>query len=60
MPCKQLFREKLERQFLESSHICYDDNDDECNFSNFIDADWLSSSGNSIEEEAFKRLFHDT
>lgn len=51
MPCKQLFDGMQEDQCLNSDHIYYDEHDDDCNFSNFLDADWLSSSGNSCEEE---------
>ncbi|XP_062008802.1 phosphoinositide phosphatase SAC2-like [Rosa rugosa] len=51
MPCKQLFDGMQEDQCLNSDHIYYDEHDDDCNFSNFLDADWLSTSGNSCEEE---------
>lgn len=50
MSRKQFFKFMQEEQFLERDLISYDE-DDECNFSNFMDADWLSSSGNSCEED---------
>lgn len=45
-----------EEQFLERGHISYDEHD-EWNFSNFMNADWLSSSANSCEEDAHERYF---
>lgn len=54
MSCKQFLRYILEEQSSEGDHIRYDD-DEECNFSNFMDRDWLSSSGNSCEEEGNER-----
>ncbi|GMH18112.1 hypothetical protein Nepgr_019953 [Nepenthes gracilis] len=52
MPRKQLFGDAQKDQYLENNHInniheCGDSYDD-C--SNFVDLDWLSSSGNSCED----------
>lgn len=55
MSRRQLFRDMLEDQCSESNHICYDDHGDACTCSNFLDVDWLSSSGNSCEEETYER-----
>ncbi|XP_062087911.1 phosphoinositide phosphatase SAC2-like [Humulus lupulus] len=54
MPQKQFFKFMQEEQFLERDHISYDEYD-ECNFSNIMDADWLSSSGNSCEGDVNER-----
>ncbi|MBA0745455.1 hypothetical protein Gogos_008030 [Gossypium gossypioides] len=50
---RQLFG-KMEDQFLEIDGICYDENGDECNCTNF-DLDWPSSSGNSCDDDIFDR-----
>ncbi|GAU31972.1 hypothetical protein TSUD_359170 [Trifolium subterraneum] len=42
-------------QYYESDHICYEEHGDACDCSNFLDVDWLSSSGNSCEEELLER-----
>lgn len=52
MSCRQLFGE-IEDQFLGSNRICYE-NGDECNCTNF-DMDWLSSSGNSCDDDVYDR-----
>ncbi|KAM1155916.1 hypothetical protein ACFX11_027029 [Malus domestica] len=54
MPRRQLFGE-FQRYRCESEHIYYSERGDTYNFSNFVDLDWLSSSGNSCEEEPFER-----
>lgn len=51
VPKRQLFGD-VQR---ESYHICYSDYGDASNYSNFLDLDWLSSSGNSCDEEAYER-----
>ncbi|XP_028752162.1 phosphoinositide phosphatase SAC2 isoform X1 [Neltuma alba] len=48
---RQMRRGVLEGRCCESDHICYDEHGDACDCSNFLDVDWLSSSGNSCEEE---------
>ncbi|XP_030968163.1 phosphoinositide phosphatase SAC2-like isoform X3 [Quercus lobata] len=53
--CRQLFRDMLEDQCSESNYICYDNHGDACTCSNYLDVDWLSSSGNSCEEEIYER-----
>ncbi|MFQ6639141.1 hypothetical protein Gotur_015871 [Gossypium turneri] len=50
---RQLFGD-MEDQFLEIDGICYDENGDECNCTNF-DLDWPSSSGNSCDDDIFDR-----
>ncbi|KAL5583409.1 hypothetical protein UlMin_015851 [Ulmus minor] len=53
---KQLFRfMPPDERFLECDHISYEEHDDKCNFSNFMDADWLSSSANSCEDDTCDR-----
>ncbi|KAB1218308.1 Phosphoinositide phosphatase SAC2 [Morella rubra] len=55
MSCRKLFTDMLEDQCPISNDICYDDRGDACNCSNFLDVEWLSSSGNSCEEEIYER-----
>ncbi|KAG2728537.1 hypothetical protein I3760_01G210500 [Carya illinoinensis] len=55
MSRRQLFRDMLEDQSPESGKLCYDDHGDACTCSNLLHADWLSSSGNSCEEEIYER-----
>lgn len=55
MSRRQLFRDMLEDQCPENDQICYDDHGDACTCSNFLDVEWLSSSGNSCEEEIYER-----
>ncbi|KAJ9179451.1 hypothetical protein P3X46_011239 [Hevea brasiliensis] len=55
MPHRQLFKDMGEDEYFESDHICYDEHGDACSCSNFLDLDWLSSSGNSCEEDPFDR-----
>ncbi|GMI77842.1 suppressor of actin 2 [Hibiscus trionum] len=52
LSCRQLFGD-MQGQFPESNRICYE-NADECNCTNF-DMDWLSSSGNSCDGDAYDR-----
>ncbi|XVE88570.1 hypothetical protein DITRI_Ditri19aG0079800 [Diplodiscus trichospermus] len=54
MSCRQLFGDVEKEHFLESNRICYDENGDECNCTNF-DMDWLSSSGNSCDDDTCDR-----
>ncbi|KAK6264332.1 hypothetical protein QUC31_012468 [Theobroma cacao] len=54
MSCRQLFGDVEKDHFLESNRICYDENGDECNCTNF-DMDWLSSSGNSCDDDIYDR-----
>ncbi|XP_022721644.1 phosphoinositide phosphatase SAC2-like isoform X3 [Durio zibethinus] len=53
MSCRQLFGDIVDH-FLESNRICYDENGDGCNCTNF-DMDWLSSSGNSCDDDIYDR-----
>lgn len=54
MSRKHFFRLMQEEQSLDRNLIAYDE-DEECNLSGFMDADWLSTSGNSCEEETYER-----
>ncbi|KAH8514173.1 hypothetical protein H0E87_007140 [Populus deltoides] len=47
---RKLFEDVEEYQCFESNHICYDEHGDACSCSNFLDMDWLSTSGNSCED----------
>ncbi|XP_023514175.1 phosphoinositide phosphatase SAC2-like isoform X1 [Cucurbita pepo subsp. pepo] len=42
-------------QMLEVDHICHDERRDSGSWSNFLDMDWISSSGNSCEDELCER-----
>ncbi|XP_031267421.1 phosphoinositide phosphatase SAC3-like isoform X1 [Pistacia vera] len=55
MPHKQLFGDVQRDRYLESDHIYFSEHGDTSSFSNFVDLDWLSSSGNSCEEEPYER-----
>ncbi|KAK7388311.1 hypothetical protein VNO78_23125 [Psophocarpus tetragonolobus] len=55
IPRRQLFGDMQRERCLESDHIYYSDHGDSFSCSNFVDLDWLSSSGNSCEEEPFER-----
>ncbi|KAK1287997.1 Phosphoinositide phosphatase SAC2 [Acorus calamus] len=57
MTHRKLFVEMQRERFCESEHMCYNENGSEVGFncSNFLDLDWLSSSGNSCEEEIYDR-----
>ncbi|RDX69196.1 Phosphoinositide phosphatase SAC3, partial [Mucuna pruriens] len=56
MPRRQLFGDIQRERFLDADHISYSGHLGSFSFSNFLDLDWLSSSGNSCEEEPFERL----
>ena len=45
----------LEGSCYEGDHMCYDEHGDACDCSNVLDVDWLSSSGNYLEEELLER-----
>ncbi|XP_021691278.2 phosphoinositide phosphatase SAC3 isoform X2 [Hevea brasiliensis] len=53
MPRRHLFGDVERELYLGSDHIYF--SEDTFNCSNFVDLDWLSSSGNSCEEEPFER-----
>lgn len=57
MPRRQLFGDVQRDRFLESDHIYFTEHGDASSSSNFVDLDWLSSSGNSCEEESYERYF---
>ncbi|TKY64217.1 Phosphoinositide phosphatase SAC2 [Spatholobus suberectus] len=53
--CRQMYGEMVKGQNCDSDHIYYDEHGDACDCSNFLDVDWLSTSGNSCEEELLER-----
>lgn len=55
MSRRQLFPEQQPEQCLENDNIYFVERGDSFNCSNFLDVDWLSSSGNSCEEETYER-----
>ncbi|KAF7836841.1 phosphoinositide phosphatase SAC3 isoform X1 [Senna tora] len=55
LPRRQLFGDMQRERCLESEHIYYSEHGDSFSCSNFVDLDWLSSSGNSCEEEPYER-----
>ncbi|KAK7411814.1 hypothetical protein VNO78_03255 [Psophocarpus tetragonolobus] len=56
MPRRQLFGDIQREHFLDSDHISCSGHGDSFSCSNFVDLDWLSSSGYSCEGEPFERL----
>ncbi|XP_017983385.1 PREDICTED: phosphoinositide phosphatase SAC3 isoform X1 [Theobroma cacao] len=54
MPRRQLFGDMQRDHCLETDHIFFYEHGDAFNCSNFVDLDWLSSSGNSCEDEPFE------
>ncbi|KAF5733472.1 phosphoinositide phosphatase SAC2 [Tripterygium wilfordii] len=55
MTSRQLFGELEMDPCFESEKICYDEHGDACGCSNFLDMDWIPSSGNSCEEDIYDR-----
>lgn len=56
MPRRQLFNDIQRERCIEGDHhIYYSEHGDSFSCSNFVDLDWLSSSGNSCEEEPYER-----
>ncbi|KAF5726112.1 phosphoinositide phosphatase SAC3-like isoform X1 [Tripterygium wilfordii] len=55
MPRRQLFGDVQTERCLESDDIHYSEHGDMFNCSNFVDLEWLSSSGNSCDEELYER-----
>lgn len=53
MARRQLFGDVQRDRCIETDHIYFSEHMFNC--SNFVDLDWLSSSGNSCEEEQFER-----
>ena len=54
MPRRQLFGDVQRDQCPESDRTYYCEHGDPSTCSNFLDLDWLSSSGNSCEEDQFE------
>ncbi|XWS70129.1 hypothetical protein CRYUN_Cryun03dG0022700 [Craigia yunnanensis] len=55
MSRRQLFGVVQRDRCLETDQIFFSEHGDGFNCSNFVDLDWLSSSGNSCEDEPFER-----
>lgn len=55
MSARQLFTDTPEAEYLRGQCSCYNEHGDEFNCSDIIDLDWVSSSGNSCEEETYDR-----
>ncbi|XP_058781494.1 phosphoinositide phosphatase SAC2-like [Vicia villosa] len=53
--CWQIYGGMVKDQYCESDQICYEEHEDARDSSNFLDVDWLSSSGNSCEGELLER-----
>ncbi|KAH9713841.1 phosphoinositide phosphatase SAC2 [Citrus sinensis] len=49
-----------EDQYLEFDPNCFDEHGHACNFTNFLDLDWLSSSGNSCEDVCDRSVASDS
>lgn len=56
MPRRQLFVDTHVDDYPNSDRIFYNKRLDSFNCSNFLDVDWISSSGNSCEDESYDRL----
>lgn len=52
---RQIYRGMVKDQCCEIDHVHYDGDGDSCDCSDVLDMDWLSSSGNSCEEEVLER-----
>uniref|UniRef100_A0A7N0TYR5 SAC domain-containing protein n=1 Tax=Kalanchoe fedtschenkoi TaxID=63787 RepID=A0A7N0TYR5_KALFE len=55
MSRRQLFPDPLQEQSLEINNFRASEHGESLDFSNFLDVEWLSSSGNSCDEEAYER-----
>ncbi|XP_024973436.1 phosphoinositide phosphatase SAC2-like isoform X1 [Cynara cardunculus var. scolymus] len=55
MSRRQLLLDGHSEDYPNSDHIFYNKRLDSINCSNFLDVEWLSSSGNSCEDEAYER-----
>lgn len=55
MSRKQLFPDSQQEHYLDNEKTYFVDRGDSLNCSNFLDVDWMSSSGNSCEEETYER-----
>ncbi|BAT80007.1 Phosphoinositide phosphatase [Vigna angularis] len=56
LPRRQLFVDAPRERYLDGEHISHSAHEASFSSSNFVDLDWLSSSGNSCEEEPFERF----
>ncbi|KMT03423.1 hypothetical protein BVRB_8g191080 [Beta vulgaris subsp. vulgaris] len=55
IPRKQLFGDVQREHYVENDHVNIHERVDSLDCSNFVDLDWLSSSGHSCEEESYER-----
>ncbi|KZV27549.1 Phosphoinositide phosphatase family protein isoform 1 [Dorcoceras hygrometricum] len=55
MSRRQLFPDMQPDRYLETDDMHLYKRGDSFNWSNFLDMDWISSSGNSCEEETYER-----
>ncbi|KAL0354434.1 UNVERIFIED_CONTAM: Phosphoinositide phosphatase SAC2 [Sesamum radiatum] len=55
MSRRQLFPDMQPENYLENDSLYFVERGDSFNCSNFLDVDWLSSSGNSCEEDTYDR-----
>ncbi|KAJ8441004.1 LOW QUALITY PROTEIN: hypothetical protein Cgig2_021368 [Carnegiea gigantea] len=55
IPHKQLFGDVQREQYAENDDVNIHEHADSSDCSNFVDLDWLSSSGNSCEEDSYER-----
>lgn len=58
MPRKQIFGDVQREQYVENDHVNIHEHGESLDCSNFVDLDWLSSSGNSCEEESNERSMY--
>lgn len=55
IPHKQFFGDVQREQYAENDNVHIHERADSSDCSNFVDLDWLSSSGNSCEEDSYER-----
>jgi len=55
MSGRQLFTDMPDAEYLRGECSCYNEHGDEFDCSDILALDWVSSSGNSCEEETYDR-----
>lgn len=55
MPARRLFTDMPEAQYLRGECSCYGEHGNEFDCADILDLDWISSSGNSCEDDTFDR-----
>ncbi|XP_019459121.1 PREDICTED: phosphoinositide phosphatase SAC2-like isoform X2 [Lupinus angustifolius] len=53
--CRKIHGGMFKDQHCDCDHVCYDEHGDACDCSNFLDVNWLYSSGNSFDTELLER-----